>query len=233
MIARDMWVILEQMYGQKKKTVCVYQLMKDVYALRQGDLSMADFYAALKSKWEELDYYSDDTWNCPQDQVRHVAKEWENMVFLFSAGLNDDFEGIRSQILNSEELCSIEDVYSRVEAEEQRRLVTTRKKGEHISYNERSALVSRGPRIQKEIEEADVGYNEPLEDEEEEEAYEYDDEDDISLRTDLETTKGRDRRGKGIMYEGGRSGITGRKRRGTTDIRARRAQVVSRRFVLL
>ncbi|KAF3785765.1 T-complex protein 1 subunit delta [Nymphaea thermarum] len=77
-------------------------------------------------------------------------------------------------------------------------------------------------RIQKEIEEADVGYNEPLEDEEVEEAYEYDDEDDISLRTDVETARGRDRRGKGIMYEGGRSSITGRKRRGTTDIRVRR-----------
>ncbi|KAF3777030.1 hypothetical protein EJ110_NYTH46996 [Nymphaea thermarum] len=93
--ARDMWVILEQMYGQNKKDVRVYQLMKDVYSLRQG--------------------------------------------------LNDDFEGIRSQILNSEGLLSIEDVHSRVEVEEQRHLVITGKKGGHISYNERSALVSRGP----------------------------------------------------------------------------------------
>ncbi|KAF3773185.1 hypothetical protein EJ110_NYTH55907 [Nymphaea thermarum] len=77
--------------------------------------------------------------------------------------------------------------------------------------------------IQKEIDQADIGYNEPLEDEEEEEeAYECDDEDDNSLRTDLDTSRGRYRRGKGIMYEGGRSGITGRKRRGTTDIRVRR-----------
>ncbi|KAF3775530.1 hypothetical protein EJ110_NYTH39698 [Nymphaea thermarum] len=79
----------------------------------------------------------------------------------------------------------------------------------------------RQKRIQKEIEEADVGYNEPLEDEEEEEeAYECDDEDDSSLRIDLEASRGRDRRRKGIMYERGRSGITGRKRRGTTDITA-------------
>ncbi|KAF3784918.1 hypothetical protein EJ110_NYTH29198 [Nymphaea thermarum] len=143
--ARDMWVILEQMYGQKKKIIRVYQLTKDVYSLRQGEHSVADFYATLKCKWEELDYYSDDTWDCPQDQVRHLAKEWENRVFLFLAGLNDDFEGIRSQILNSDRLPSVEEVYSRVEAEEQRRLVITEKKGDHISYNERSALVSRGP----------------------------------------------------------------------------------------
>uniref|UniRef100_A0A5K1EK37 Uncharacterized protein n=1 Tax=Nymphaea colorata TaxID=210225 RepID=A0A5K1EK37_9MAGN len=131
------------MYGQKKRKVCVYQLMKDVYALRQRDLFVADFYAVLKSKWEDLDYYSDYTWNCPQDQVYHVAKEWENRIFLFLAALKDDFENIRSQILNSEESFSIEDVYSLVEAEEQRRLVISGRKGDHMSYNERSALVSR------------------------------------------------------------------------------------------
>ncbi|KAF3776464.1 hypothetical protein EJ110_NYTH48203 [Nymphaea thermarum] len=74
------------------------------------------------------------------------------------------------------------------------------------------------------MEEANVGYNEPWEAEEEEEkAYEkeYDDEGDSNLRTDLKSSRGRDRRGKGITYEGGRSGIMGRKRRGTPDIRAR------------
>ncbi|KAF3780851.1 hypothetical protein EJ110_NYTH38289 [Nymphaea thermarum] len=140
-----MWVILEQMYGQKKKAVRVYQLMKDVYSLRQDEHSATDFYAALKSKWKELDYYSNDTWDCPQDQVRHLAKEWENRVFLFLAGLNNDFEGIRSQILNSDGLPSIEDVYARVEDEEQKRLVTVGKKGDHISYNEMFALVSHVP----------------------------------------------------------------------------------------
>ncbi|KAF3776401.1 hypothetical protein EJ110_NYTH42995 [Nymphaea thermarum] len=105
---RDMWIILEQMYGQKKRKVHVYQLMKDVYALRQGALSVADFYATLKSKWEDLDYHSDITW--------------------------------RSQILNSDESFSIQDVYSRVEAEEQRRLLSSGRKGE-----EQSAYVSRAP----------------------------------------------------------------------------------------
>ncbi|KAF3782327.1 hypothetical protein EJ110_NYTH34631 [Nymphaea thermarum] len=117
--ARDMWVILEQMYGQKKKVVCVYQLMKDVYTLQQGDRSVADFYAALKSKWEEVDYYTDDVWSCPQDQTLYWTKEWKNRMFVFLGGLNDDFEGIRSQILNSGDMFSIEDVYSRIEAEEQ------------------------------------------------------------------------------------------------------------------
>ncbi|KAF3782917.1 hypothetical protein EJ110_NYTH33370 [Nymphaea thermarum] len=52
---------------------------------------------------------------------------------------------VRSQILNSGEVFSIEDVYSCIEAEEQRRLVTTEGKRDLMPYHERSALVSRGP----------------------------------------------------------------------------------------
>ncbi|KAF3776687.1 hypothetical protein EJ110_NYTH47623 [Nymphaea thermarum] len=117
---------------------CVYQLMRDVYSLRQGTRSVAEFYAALKSKWEDLDYHSDLTWKCPQDQMQYMTKEWENRVFLFLSGLNDDYENIRSQILNSDESFSIEDVYARVEAKEQRKLVSSDRKGE-----EQSAFVSR------------------------------------------------------------------------------------------
>ncbi|KAF3772603.1 Polyprotein P3 [Nymphaea thermarum] len=104
--ARDMWVILEHMYGQKKRKVRVYQLMRDVYSLRQGSRSVVEFYAALKSKWEDLDYHSDLTW--------------------------------KSQILNSDESFSIEDVYTHVEAEEQRKLVSNDRRRE-----EQSAFLSR------------------------------------------------------------------------------------------
>ncbi|KAF3791700.1 hypothetical protein EJ110_NYTH13697 [Nymphaea thermarum] len=63
-----------------------------------------------------------------------------------SVGLNDEFEGVRSQLLNSGEVSNIEDVYSCVEAEEQRRLVTNEGKRDLVSSHERSALVSRGSR---------------------------------------------------------------------------------------
>ncbi|KAF3778931.1 hypothetical protein EJ110_NYTH42547 [Nymphaea thermarum] len=247
-----------QMYGQKKRKVHVYQLMKDLYALRQGDLSVDDFYAALKSKWEDLDYHFDDIWSCPQDQMHYMTKEWENRIFLFLVGLNDEFENIRSQILNSEESFSIEDVYSRVKAEEQRRLVINGRKGDHMSHNERSAFVSRasmgtacssskcthckklGHTMEfcwdlhpekknsrgrssggkkpgsNEMNPSD-GYNEPWKDEEEEANDNgEDDEYDINLRTDVESSRGKR---NGIMYEGCRSGPSRRKRRGAPDIR--------------
>ncbi|KAF3774638.1 FATTY ACID EXPORT 2 protein [Nymphaea thermarum] len=44
-------------------------------------------------------------------------------TFLFLGGLRDEFESIRSQILNCDEIPGIEDVYACVESEEQRRQV--------------------------------------------------------------------------------------------------------------
>ncbi|KAF3772174.1 Glutamate--cysteine ligase [Nymphaea thermarum] len=134
--AWDMWVVLKQMYGQKKTAIHTYQVMKTVYNLRQGNSSVAEYYGALKAKWEELDYHSDIPWHCPQDQALHVAQELQNRVFLFLAGLNDEFEGVRSQILNSGEVSSIEDVYSCIEAEKQRRLVTNEGKRDLVPSHE-------------------------------------------------------------------------------------------------
>ncbi|KAF3787785.1 hypothetical protein EJ110_NYTH22367 [Nymphaea thermarum] len=41
----------------------------------QGDSSVASFYAALKTKWEELDYHTNDDWKNASDQALYWEKE--------------------------------------------------------------------------------------------------------------------------------------------------------------
>ncbi|KAF3778631.1 hypothetical protein EJ110_NYTH43082 [Nymphaea thermarum] len=89
----------------------------------QGDSSVASFYAALKTKWEELDYHTNDDWKNASDQALYWEKEWMDRTFIFLGGLHDEFESIRSQLLNCDEVPGIEEVYARVEAEEQRRQI--------------------------------------------------------------------------------------------------------------
>ncbi|KAF3790532.1 hypothetical protein EJ110_NYTH16266 [Nymphaea thermarum] len=119
----DMWTVLAKMYGRKKRYLRTYQIKRSIYSLKQGDLSVAAFYAALKTKWEELDYHVNDEWNCGSDHSLYWEKEWMDRTFLFLGGLRDEFESIRSQILNGDEIPGIEEVYARVESEEQRRQV--------------------------------------------------------------------------------------------------------------
>ncbi|KAF3788126.1 hypothetical protein EJ110_NYTH21693 [Nymphaea thermarum] len=119
----DMWTVLAKMYGCKKRHLRTYQIKQSIYSLTQGDLSVAAFYAALKTKWEELDYHVTDEWKYGSDHSLHWEKEWMDRTFLFVGGLRDEFEPIRSQILNGDEIPGIEEVYARVESEEQRRQV--------------------------------------------------------------------------------------------------------------
>uniref|UniRef100_A0A5K0UXN7 Retrotransposon Copia-like N-terminal domain-containing protein n=1 Tax=Nymphaea colorata TaxID=210225 RepID=A0A5K0UXN7_9MAGN len=67
----DMWTVLARMYGRKKRVLRTYQIKRSIYSLKQGDLSVASFYAALKTKWEELDYHVNDNWNCGSDHARY------------------------------------------------------------------------------------------------------------------------------------------------------------------
>ncbi|KAF3772375.1 hypothetical protein EJ110_NYTH58128 [Nymphaea thermarum] len=60
----EMWNVLARMYGRKKWVLCTYQIKRSIYALKQGDLSVASYYATLKTKWEELDYHVKDNWDC-------------------------------------------------------------------------------------------------------------------------------------------------------------------------
>ncbi|KAF3789765.1 Golgin candidate 3 [Nymphaea thermarum] len=119
----EMWNVLARMYGRKKRVLRAYQIKRSIYALKQGDLSVASYYAALKTKWEELDYHVKDNWDCGSDHARHWEMEWMDRTFLFLGGLRDEFETIRSQILNCDDIPGIEDVYAHVESEEQRRQI--------------------------------------------------------------------------------------------------------------
>ncbi|XP_049931766.1 uncharacterized protein LOC126409743 [Nymphaea colorata] len=121
--AYDMWTVLARMYGRKKRVLRAYQIKRSIYALKQGDLSVASFYAALKTKWEELDYHVNDDWKCGVDHALYWEKEWMDRTFIFLGGLRDEFETIRNQILNCDEIPGIEEVYARIESEEQRRQI--------------------------------------------------------------------------------------------------------------
>ncbi|KAF3775379.1 COP9 signalosome complex subunit 5 [Nymphaea thermarum] len=110
----DMWTVLAKMYGRKKRHLRTYQIKRSIYSLTQGDLSVAAFYAALKTKWEELDYHVTDEWKCGSNHSLHWEKEWMDRTFLFLGGLRDEFEPIRSQILNGDEIPGIEEVQGSV-----------------------------------------------------------------------------------------------------------------------
>lgn len=69
-----------------------------------------------------------------------------NQIFIFLGGLHNDFKNIKSQVLNSGEFMNIEKIYSKVEAEEQRKsmMIGTGTMGSHEMKNvKRSAVINK------------------------------------------------------------------------------------------
>ncbi|KAF3773353.1 hypothetical protein EJ110_NYTH55509 [Nymphaea thermarum] len=66
--------------------------------------------------------------------IQPLILQWMDRTFIFLGGFRDEFESIRSQILNCDEIPAIEEVYARVESEEQRHQVM------HIASSHGSSL---------------------------------------------------------------------------------------------
>lgn len=62
------------MYQQKNKDIQIYQLMRDIYSFQQEELMVSKYYRILKSKWEDVDYLSEDTWKSIRDKITHWNK---------------------------------------------------------------------------------------------------------------------------------------------------------------
>lgn len=56
-VIREMWMVLEQLYGLKKKDVCVYQLMNDIYSFHLDEKFVSGYYGALKAKQKVLNLH--------------------------------------------------------------------------------------------------------------------------------------------------------------------------------
>lgn len=102
--ARDIWLGLEKRFaltsGSRK-----YKLNKDLYELKQNNLSVTEYYTSIKSIWEELD--SLNLLHVVTNPLTDVVKLFETIaeqkeetrLFRFLNGLDDHFNAQRSQIL--------------------------------------------------------------------------------------------------------------------------------------
>ncbi|XP_010248271.1 PREDICTED: uncharacterized protein LOC104591183 [Nelumbo nucifera] len=115
------WEKVSKTYGQKKNNARIYRLNQDIAALRQGDMSVATYFAILEGLWEELDHHLILDWENARDKERHDKQIEESKAFKFLDGLDPVYEGIRSQILGRDELPELHHVYYLVRNEEVRR----------------------------------------------------------------------------------------------------------------
>ncbi|GKV53528.1 hypothetical protein SLEP1_g60049 [Rubroshorea leprosula] len=123
--AHDMWDDLEQRFSQGSNTQrAVHELKREIARARQGNSSVAAYFAKLNDLWEELGTYSKvpkctcvaakDFDEVERDQVR---------LHQFLMGLNDCYSDVCSQILSMEPLPRLNSAYALVCKEEKQQVL--------------------------------------------------------------------------------------------------------------
>ncbi|RVW43202.1 hypothetical protein CK203_089733 [Vitis vinifera] len=117
------------------------------YAIWDAKNSMDNvtkYFNSLKRIWQDLDLFNTYEWKSAEDGRHHKKTMEDNRIFKFLVGLNVEFDEIKGRIIGRQPLPpSIDEVFSEVRREENRRNMILGKKGPGVAI-EGSALVTTG-----------------------------------------------------------------------------------------
>ncbi|XP_010507241.1 PREDICTED: uncharacterized protein LOC104783837 [Camelina sativa] len=102
-----------------------YQLEQVVMTLRQDQLDLSSYFTKKKTLWEQLaNTKSRNVKKCNCDHVKELLEEADtSRVIQFLMGLNDEFNSIRSQILNMKLQLGSNEIYNMLDQDGSQRLV--------------------------------------------------------------------------------------------------------------
>lgn len=117
--AIDVWRDLKDRFSQGH-LIRVSELQQEIHSLRQGSLSVTEFFTQPKTLWEELEEYR--PLPCCACPVRCTCLAMRNTrmfhqqeyAIRFLTGLNDYFSVVRSQILLMDPLPNLNRIFSMV-----------------------------------------------------------------------------------------------------------------------
>ncbi|KAM1425821.1 hypothetical protein TB2_017749 [Malus domestica] len=124
--AFDLWKAVKEMYGNQNNAARIFELQKSLSVLNQDGKTFIEHLGRLKSMWNELNLYRPHT----TDPAILLKQAEEDKVFQLLSSLDSTYEDLRSHILMSVELPSLNTVCTIVQREEARRKVMSTKVGD-------------------------------------------------------------------------------------------------------
>ena len=126
--AKELWDELGERFGECNGPL-IYHIQREIASISQGTMSVSQYYTKIKKAWDELNCLMPvpncSCRPCTCGNVKAVANILSNnQLMQFLMGLNESFDGIRSQILLLDPLPSANKVYSMVLRIEKQREVS-------------------------------------------------------------------------------------------------------------
>ncbi|CAL1382157.1 unnamed protein product [Linum trigynum] len=119
--AHQIWEDLKMRYGQAD-AVRLVDLQTLIYSCQQGSLSVNEYFTKLKTHWEEYIQYRTvvsvpcSLADCPSTAALKIMRDFLNddYVMRFIKGLNENYEGVRTNLLMMKPMPSIGAAFSYV-----------------------------------------------------------------------------------------------------------------------
>ena len=118
--AAGIWEALSKMYSGAGNAMLLAETEDRISTMKQGELSLMDYVAALKRLWADVDHF--DPIELPHTECVVWIKKWieKRRVLQFLRGLNPDFEARRASMFHQSSLPSLEEAVAAMAQEETR-----------------------------------------------------------------------------------------------------------------
>ncbi|GFS46225.1 hypothetical protein Acr_00g0100900 [Actinidia rufa] len=116
-----LWSSLTKMYAHARNEARIFELYREIHQASQASLSLsvADYFAYLQSRWEELAQYEPLSEFTTEGGI--TARRFDRQhTYQFRMGLKPEFEALRTQIVNTTPMPSIFEAFAMLDGDERR-----------------------------------------------------------------------------------------------------------------
>lgn len=137
--ARDIWKALSKAFYDGTDELQVFTLNQKAFSAKQNGRSLSIYYGELTEIFGELDHRDKVVMVNEKDIASYQKSLQRQRVHIFLAGLDDNFEQVRGEILRKDPIPDLEECYALVRREDVRRGVMNGQ----LENAEASAMVIR------------------------------------------------------------------------------------------
>ncbi|KAI9185155.1 hypothetical protein LWI28_004796 [Acer negundo] len=118
--ANQVWDAIKKTYSDGSDEAKIYDLHKRSFTMKQNGASIANYYSELTEIFQELDQLNPSNMKHPSD-IEIRREEIDRLqVYIFLAGLENNFDQIRGEILRMKPKLELEAAYAHIKRESNR-----------------------------------------------------------------------------------------------------------------
>ncbi|KAH9754441.1 hypothetical protein KPL71_015444 [Citrus sinensis] len=137
-IAYEIWDALSKAFYNGSDELQVFTLNQKAFSIKQNGQPLSKFYGELIKIFRELDHRDKVVMKDPEDVVIYRRSVERLRVHIFLAGLDEEFDQVRGEILRKDIITDLEECYSLIRREDVRQSKLNKKVD-----SETSAMIAR------------------------------------------------------------------------------------------